>query len=491
MTTTEPLTKTTSFGYQAEVIAETKDCKYYGLFMEQGTGKTHVTIATFTHLYFTGKINGVLILAPNGVHDNWHRNEIPLHCSIPEGEMQMACWHGSDGAKKKAHWGWVANGDHSLESDDSKFVILMTNIEAVRTDAFMKSIQNFCTRRKFMLVVDESTTIKNPKAEQTKQVMKIAKYAAYTRILTGTPITQSPLDLWAQCRVLNENALPYPSYTAFKKEFAIEQVLRLGHRAFNKVVGYQNQALLAHLIKGFTVRILKSECLDLPEKIYQTRYVELTPEQRRIYKDLVKSCLAQVQPGIATVTEAITMMLRLHQVTLGYIPTDDGVIRPIEHNRIRALLDLVDTNPSKAIIFCRFKEDVNQVVNALQDVCSEDVVRYTGDESSAQRTLAVDCFQKNLAGCRYFVATSAAARGLTLTAAEQVIYYSQGFSLETRLQSEDRAHRIGQKKNVVYTDLVAQGTVEDRIIAALKDKKCMANAVLDRAQLEDLITLID
>lgn len=207
------LTKTTSFKHQAEIIERSKDARYFGLFMEQGTGKSHVIIATFTHLYRTGKIDGVLILAPNGVHDNWVRNEIPTHCAIHPDNLYIRAWHGSDGIKKRNLWEWVA------QNTEPRLTVLVANIEAVRTAAFMKSIEPFIRQRRFMLVVDESTIIKNPKADQTKAVFKISKNAAYSRILTGTPITQSPLDLWAQCRVLAEDALPYPSYTAFKGEF--------------------------------------------------------------------------------------------------------------------------------------------------------------------------------------------------------------------------------------------------------------------------------
>ena len=399
--------------------------------------------------------------------------------------MTTAIWHGGDGMRKRAMWDYAMT---AMQPD--QLVILMANIEAVRTDAFMKSIEQFTRKRRFMLVVDESTCIKNPKAVQTKAVFKIAKNAAYTRILTGTPITQSPLDLWAQCRVLDEMALPYPSYTAFKKEFAVEQVLTFGHRSFNKVVGYQNQEQLARLIQPFTIRILKKDCLDLPPKVYQTRYVELTPEQKRIYKHLMEQCLATLEPGMVTVTTAITMLLRLQQVTLGYVQLDEGELVRIPHNRIDALRDLLEENTSKAIIFVRFLEDLQQVVNLVSDngKNTEIYETYSGNVSSTDRNSAILMFQNN-PECKYFIATSAASKGLTLTAAEQVIYYSQNYSLETRLQSEDRAHRIGQTKTVVYTDLVAKGTVDDRIVAALREKKQLADAIIDRQDLRQLLEL--
>lgn len=488
MTTLEaPLTKTTPFAHQARIIEETKNARYHGLFMEQGTGKTHVTIATFTHLHYAGLIDGVLILAPNGVHDNWHRNEIPLHCQLEnETEMIMACWHASDGIRRRQYWDYVANLKYDFEGDEHRLVILMANIEAVRTESFRKSIGHFVQHRRFLLVIDESTTIKNPKAEQTQVVLKLARFAAYSRILTGTPITQSPTDLWSQCRALDENALPYSSYTAFKHMFALEQGLHFGHRSFNKVIGYQNQDILAKLLAPFTTRILKSDCLDLPPKLYQTRYVELTPEQKALYKSLVMKSLATVAPGTVTVTAVITLMLRLHQITLGYVTADDGTTCQIPHHRIDRLRDLIEENPSKAIIFVRFLEDICQITAALRDQ-QKSYICYSGEVSAPDRNRAIDLFQTG--DCQYFVATSAAARGLTLHAAEQVIYYSQGFSLETRLQSEDRAHRIGQTTSVLYTDLVAQGSIDEKVVAALKAKKELANSVLNKTQLEALLAL--
>lgn len=253
-------------------------------------------------------------------------------------------------------------------------------------------------------------------------------------------------------------------------------------------MGYKNQAILSALIAPFTVRVLKKDCLDLPEKIYQTRYVELTNEQKKIYKDLTKQCLATLEPGIVTVTTAITMMLRLHQVTLGYVPSDDGTMQQIPHNRIDRLSDLIEENPTPAIIFVRFLEDAMQV-GALLTEKGKAWAPYHGGVSTESRTEFVNTFQSG--AISYLVATSAASKGLTLTAAEQVIYYSQGFSLETRLQSEDRAHRIGQTKNVLYTDLVAQGTIDDKVVEALKKKKDLADSVLDRSALEKLLTLED
>lgn len=479
------LTSTVPFKHQAYVIDRSKDERHFALFMEQGTGKTLVGIANFTHLYREGKINGVIVVAPNGVHDNWTRIEIPKHCLLePEREVLMATWHSGAGAKARQRFDYAT---HSAPGN--MLVVLAVNVEALRTESFWEAVKDFIHDRSFMLIVDESTTVKNPKAQQTKNCIHLASKAAYTRIMTGTPITQSPLDLFSQCQVLSKKALPYTSYTAFKHEFAVEQTMHMGHRSFNKVVGYKNQEKLAALIAPFSYRVLKKDCLDLPEKVYQTRFVELTPEQKRIYKDLATQCLAMLgsDKGMVTVTTVITMMLRLHQVVLGYVPNDNPKeLVPIEHNRLKVLGSLLEENPTKAVIFCRFLEDVHQVQNMLSK--EQHGVTYTGEDSNTDRMESIDRFQ-NDTNCHYFIATSAASKGLTLTAAEQVIYYSQGYSLETRLQSEDRAHRSGQTKTVVYTDLCSPGTVEDAIVTALQNKKDLAASVMNLAAVQHLLQL--
>ena len=479
------LTTTTPYKHQEHVIELSKDRPYFALFMEQGTGKTLVSIATFTYLFLTDKINGVLILATSGVQDVWIQNEIPAHCLLSNEELiYTAAWHSADGKAKRQRWDYVAN-----HAPKNALTVLAANIEAIRTENFRDSIKEFVSKRNWMLIIDESTSIKNHKAQQTKECFRLAPFAKYTRIMTGTPITQSPLDLFSQCRVLNPQALPYTSWTAFKCEFANEIQQRFGHRSFAKIIGFKNEEKLSQIIANFSYRILKKECLDLPPKVYKIQPIELTPQQKKIYQDLVTMSMSQLGTGdMITVTVIITLLLRLHQTVLGYVQSDSGALIHIPHNRITSLLTLLEENPTKAIIFCRFLQDVHQVANAIETKYPHSVVRYSGEESAAARHQATTQFQTN-DQCRYFVATSAASKGLTLTAAEQVIYYSQDYRLETRLQSEDRAHRSGQTKTVVYTDMFCEGTVEGAIIKSLKAKQELATSVMDRAALLNLVQL--
>lgn len=477
-------TATQPLEHQKAAIQRAADRPFFALFMEQGTGKSHCIISEVTRLFLEKKINGLIVLAPNGVHDNWAKNELPKHCLLSPDQMQVATWHSNDGIRARNLFQWVANHDNP-----DMLTVLLINIEALRSrDFVLRELKEFMARRKYMAVVDEASVIKNPKALQTKGAWMVAENALVRRILTGTPVTQGPLDLWSQFRFLSPHALPYPSYTSFKHEFAIEREMVMGNRHFRTVVGYRNLERLKELIAPHSFRVTKAECLDLPPKVYATRYVELSPEQRTAYNTLVKQCLVLINQKMLTTTMVITQLLRLHQIALGYAVTDDGSIHPIPSNRIAALMDILDEATGPAIIFCRFHEDVRRVAESFNASPEhrDRYVEYHGNVGIHDRSLAIEKFQGGQAD--YFIATSAAARGLTLHAAQSVIYYSQDYSLETRLQSEDRAHRIGQTKTVVYTDIVARNTIDERIIAALQAKEDLATTMLDIEQFKAAIT---
>lgn len=477
------LTKTTSRDYQRTVIDRSKAEEYWALLMEQGTGKTHVAIATANHLFNEGKINAVLVIAPNGVHDNWARDEIPLHSAA---DNLILSWHASDGVKKRRRFMWRL--DDEIGSDPDTLLWLCLNVEASRSRDMLKALFHFVETNKVLVIVDESTIIKNHKALQSKGIINLGAVAAYRRILTGTPVSQGPLDLWGQCQFLSPQALPYRSWTAFKAQYAVEQVVNLGpgRPSFQKIVGYRNQHELATTLAKFSSRVLKADVLDLPPKVYQKVYVDLTSEQKRIYDELVKQAVSWInETDVLTVTTALERMMRLHQVVLGYAPSETKDLIPIDQNRIQALSALVSREPKKTIIFCRFREDVRRVVEALNE--DGQCVQYHGGIDIDQRGESIRQFQSGDA--QFFVATKAASRGLTLTAAESVIYYSQGYSLEDRLQSEDRPHRIGQTKTVVYVDLIARKTIEEKIIQALIDKKNIADVIVDKKGLQGLLTL--
>ena len=390
----------------------------------------------------------------------------------------MYCWNGPPNSKKKQQ---ELTRFYNTQSYNKYFLI---NVEALRTKSGFDYAHAFLigshgTERH--IVVDESTCIKNPKAQQTKAVMKLAKQAERKWILNGTPITQGPLDLFSQCKFLANDALPYPTMTSFKHAYAIETTMTMGNRSFRKVVGYQNLDKLTKSLEPFSLRLEKKDCLDLPEKTFNQVYVELTPEQERVYKQIKNDCISLLENGdLITTTMALTKIVKLHQILTGFVITDSDLAVDLKNNRIAALEQICEV-AKPVVVFCAYKHNVEQIQRELGK--SLNIVTYTGNDATTNRNQAVEDFQNGKADV--FLATSAAAKGLTLTRASTMVYYSNNYSLETRLQSQDRIHRIGQDNKCTYIDLVVPNTIDEAILKRLEEKKELSNEVLD-----DLIDII-
>jgi SNF2 family DNA or RNA helicase len=464
--------KTRPYAHQAKAWDMSKEKDEFALFMEMGTGKTKVAIDSIAYLYDSGRINSVLIVAPKGVYMNWVTKEIPTH--LPDHVRYiMAAWHA---APKKAEQEAL---DHVMsQSDDLR--ILVMNVEAFSTARGTKFADLFMTcGGRVAMVVDESTTIKNPGATRTKNVIKVGTAAKYRRILTGEPVTRSPLDLYSQCQFLNPHLLGFSSYYTFRNRYAIMIDAKSGNRTFKKIVGFRQLDELSGMLKRFSYRVKKSDCLDLPAKIYQYRHVELSPEQKQIYKQLSDSAIASLQGKALTVDNVLTEILRLHQITCGHFKSDDGTIVEVPNNRLSDLMDVLDEADDKVIIWATYVQDIKRIEAELAKVYGpESVVSYYGATSTDDRSDAVKRFQED-PSTRFFVGNpSTGGYGITLTAATMVVYYSNSYNLEHRIQSEDRAHRIGQTKSVNYVDLCVQGTIDEKIIKALRAKKNIAATVL-------------
>jgi len=464
------ITKLKPFDHQLQAYDWAQGREYGALFCEMGTGKTKIVLDIIQN----SQTNGALIAAPNGLHLNWDKIEIPRHVDVG---VNVYCWRGrptTQKAKKEIERFF----ERAQSANELHFFLI--NIEAIRTTAGMEWCKKFQEAiGHHHLVIDESTCIKTPRAQVTKAAMELAKNADYRWILNGTPITQGPLDLFSQCKFLSKDSIPYSSFTAFKNTFAEEQVITMQNRSFRKIVGYKNLPRLTLEVDPFSLRLQKEDCLDLPEKTFVTQHVEMSTQQVKAYAEMKNLCMAQLESGeIASVTVALTKLLRLHQITTGFFKDDEGNITPLPNNRITALLGIAESCP-KLVIFCAYRENVSQVTKALADMFGDkSIVTYYGDTTSDQRTSAVEGFQ-NDEEVRFFVGTSAAAKGLTLTAASTMVYFSCNYSLETRLQSQDRIHRIGQTNKCTYIDLVTEGTVDTAILQALHDKKDLAGSVLD------------
>lgn len=464
--------KTKPYAHQAKAWDMSKEKDEFALFMEMGTGKTKVAIDTISYLYDSGRINSVLIVAPKGVYMNWVTKEIPTH--LPDHiQYRMASWHASP---RKAEQEALENV--MKPTDDLR--ILIMNVEAFSTDRGTKFARLFMdVGGRVAMVVDESTTIKNPGAQRTKNVIKIGTLAKYRRILTGEPVTRSPLDIYSQAQFLNPHLLGFSSYYTFRNRYAILVDIKAGNRSFKKIVGFRQLDELTKLLQRFSYRVKKVDCLDLPPKVYQYRHVELTPEQKKLYKQLSDTAIATLQGKALTVDNVLTEILRLHQITCGHFKSDEGEIVDVPNNRLSELMDVLDEADDKVIIWANYVADIRKIEESLAKVYGpESVVSYYGDTSTDARSEAVKRFQEDPA-VRFFVGNPATGGyGITLTAATMVVYFSNSYNLEHRLQSEDRAHRIGQTKSVNYVDLCVQGTIDEKIIKALREKKNIAAQVL-------------
>jgi SNF2 family DNA or RNA helicase len=463
--------KTKPYKHQIDSLERSFDKKNFAYFMEMGTGKSKVLVDNIAILYDKGYIDGALIVAPKGVYKNWLNSEIPNH--LPDHiDKEVVLWNTSTSEKNIKELSKVFKPEVKLH-------ILLMNVEAFSTARGLEFAHKFVNSHKTLMAIDESTTIKNPKAIRTKSIVKVGMNAKYKRILTGSPITKSPLDLYMQCYFLDPDLLGFDSYFAFRSRYAQMVSRNFGGRQVQIIASYRRLDELSSKVEPFSHRVLKEDCLDLPPKVYTKRIVELTPEQNKMYVTMKKLALAELNGKISTAPHVLTQIMRLHQITCGHFKSDDGTIQEVKSNRINELISVLDEIEGKAIIWANYIYDVENIVKAIQkEYGEESVVAYYGKTSNDDRSKNIEKFQNN-DNVRFFVGNpQTGGYGITLTSANNVIYYSNGYDLEKRMQSEDRAHRIGQKKSVTYIDFITEKTVDERIVKALRKKINIASQVM-------------
>ena len=463
--------RTVPYGHQLKALEMSWTKETYAYFMEMGTGKTKVLLDNMALLYDQGKIDGALIIAPKGVVNTWYQQEIPLH--LPDHiEHRAVLWQANITQKQQDKLDLLFETGHQLH-------IFIMNVEALSTTKGVKFAYKFISSHKTLMVVDESTTIKNPKAKRTANIIKLSKFTKYRRILTGSPVTKNPLDLYSQCEFLSPSHLDNGSFYSFRNRYAEMKTMNFGGRQVQIVAFYKNLEELAEKLKAFSYRVLKKDCLDLPDKIYMKRTISLTEEQQKVYNQMKKTALAELNGKKITTALALTQLMRLHQITCGHFKSDDGETQDLKQNRLDELMDVLEEIEGKAIIWAHYQHDIKKIVEELKKVHGpSSVVDYYGLTPHDERQKNKDAFQ-NDSKVRYLVGTpQTGGYGITLTAANTVIYYSNGYDLEKRLQSEDRAHRIGQHKPVTYVDIIADKTVDQKIVKALRNKINIASQIL-------------
>ena len=464
--------KTKPYDHQITALEKSWDKKEYAYFMEMGTGKSKVLVDNIAMLYDKGKINAALIIAPKGVYRNWFSGEIPNHLASHI-DHKTVLWTATTSKTKDKEYQQLFKTDFDLH-------ILVMNVEAFSTKKGLEFATKFLNCHKTIMAIDESTTIKTPTAKRTKAILALGKLVKYRRILTGSPVTKSPLDLYTQCNFLHEELLGFNSYYTFRNRYATMIDRNFGGRRVQIVGGYKRLDELSDSLKKFSYRVLKEDCLDLPDKIYIQREVELSDEQRQIYSTMKSAALAQLKGKMATAPHVLTQLMRLHQISCGHLKNDDDTITEIKNNRMSELLDVLDEVEGKVIIWANYVYDIKQIVKAISKKFGEDsIVQYYGAIDAETRQKNIERFQNPESDARFFIGNpQTGGYGITLTAANNVIYYSNGYDLEKRLQSEDRAHRIGQKKSVTYVDFITPKTVDEKIVKALRKKMNIATEIM-------------
>lgn len=462
------------YGFQGDYLSSQGRRASYGLLWEQGLGKTKGIIDTCALLGCEGEITGALVLAPNGVHRNWHVSELPEHWPGDAPRMKSFSWSSPSASAK-----WHREEVRELLEFDG-FAFLCMSYDALMTELGKQASWDFIRSRRVMYAADESQRIKTPAAKRTKRVINSGVYAPYRRIASGTPM-DTPFDIYSQVRFLDPEfwarELGLGGFTAFKAHFGNwVKAQTAGGRSFDMCTSYRNLDELNQVLATISDRRTKDEELDLPPKVYKRMFHELTNSQRSAYEQLRSETMAFLESGeLVTAELAIVRILRLQQITSGFINPEAGAepVRFDPNPRAALLREVLEDVTRPCIIWGRFVEDI-RTCEAVARAAGRKPVVWDGDRPEA----SLDPFHAGEADTFIANLESNAREGLTLNEADTTIYYSNTPKLLNRLQSEDRNHRIGQSRSVLYIDLLAEGTLDPHLLSTLREKRDTAGTVL-------------
>lgn len=528
--------KTSPLSHQSDSLAKSWGRRAFAQLGEMGTGKTWILVNESAALWARGDVDAAVVLAPKGVDVNWLKDQLPKH--MPEDvPWDAAVWRANAKKAQRQALSRVAKPD---ESGERKMYWLLANWDAISTKRGFAFIQSFMENHgRIVMICDEAHRAKNPSTERTRALMKLRPYANWRRIASGSIVLNAPFDVFAPFKFLDPKILG-GSFYAFKAEYA--QLLKQGNPLYDHIIEpiisaeaskhyddaraliarenpgagdewieeeaaktarkiayehakhrfpqvvekdnsgrpkYRNIERLRDAIAPHSYRVLKEQCLDLPQKIYEKAYFELTPAQRKAYDEAVNNMRLVIDDETVEPMIKLTALGKAGQITSGFfIESAEGEVHriPGANPKLDLLRDRLESIGDEKIIIWAIKhEELSDIVSAVKDAGLKHV-EYSGRIKDAELDVAVESFEEG--DVQVFVAQQRkGGTGLTLVAASKVIYYSNSWSLEDRQQSEDRSHRIGQDKHVVYEDLIAEDTIEEEIIAALQDKADLAALV--------------
>jgi SNF2 family DNA or RNA helicase len=534
--------KTKPYKHQQEGFDFFKGKEFGAIFTEQGTGKSKIAIDISANLFLEKKINAVLVIAPNTIHSQWSSEQIPTHSPV---KNKIFVWKTARGKKYKRDLEYFCKEESKL------LKWFCVNVEAFSTKNNLAVFRDFVTNNKTLIILDEATAIKNPKSNRSfniiyelgdfvqrrKQVISSCPGSLYRFILTGTMVTNSPYDLWSMFEFLKKDYFKM-SYYSFRSYFGlerqdyvretskrfyrklsvkeIEQIKKLIKNGFGfeyisntfgvsssniEYIGnnpdintpYKNMHVLKKTIQKDSFIVRKKDCLDLPDKVYKTIPVELTKEQRKVYKEMQKNCLAVYGNKVLTAKTKLAVLVRLSQIVGGFFPYDleaanfKNSVEAFKTNpKLNTLIHSLYETDERLIIFARFVAEIEMIITAIKkNFPDKRISGYYGAVSAENREQIKNSFQREEIDILIGNARCAGV-GLNLQVASSVYYFSNDYSLYYREQSEDRIHRIGLKNTAVYTDLIAVNTIDEKIYKCLREHKDLLEFFRDHS-LEDFI----
>ena len=450
----------------AEAYSTFKQSNGFAYLMEMGTGKSLTSIATISQLYTENKIHKLLIICPLAVAAAWEK-EFKQFAVI---KHTLTILTGSTKDKSKQLSTLYGQG----------LQVAIINYES--TWRIEKELLKYNAD---MIIADESQRIKNPHASQSKTLHKLGDKAKYKLILTGTPVTATPLDFWSQYRFLDSSIFG-TSYYSFRARHAV-----IGGFENHQVIGYRNLKELCRKAHSVAYRVTKKAALDLPEETEEKYYCEFENVAKKLYRNLHNDGFAELASGTVTTPHKITKIMRLSQLCGGYLVKDINPDNPGEHTleqvstvKINLLkdiaTDLLDNPNKKIVIFARFRAEIYAIEDMLNKIVGNDAIRImNGDTAKTDRGQFVDEFQNNPAVRVFLANQQCAGLGITLTASDTVIFYSNSYNYADYEQAKARIHRIGQKKKCTYIHLLVKDSIDEEVLLNLKNKGDTARLVVD------------
>ena len=463
-------------GYECQDLAQKfmqeAPTPHVALFCDPGTGKTKMAVDRAGKLWCEGTVDGVVSVAPKGVHEQWAHQEIHKHCGV---SSRIQIW-----SKGKVRWVLNPQKQESLP-------FLIINYDGLKSDKSKEEVETYvASLGRFMLIIDESHCIRNPSSGRWNACNRLAilENCASRLILTGTPIAKDLTDEWAQLKVLNEDILGMRTKKSFQSTYCIMEKTRWGSYKF---VGPRNMEQFKQLTAPHVFRARKEDLPGMPKKVYSQFRFSMGPEQRKIFQQMRRELIVQIDSGeVVTAKNAAVKVSKLQQISNGYLYDYENkvqVVRPIitkktwVNPRLKAFRDFVDSCEDETlVVWCRYHEDLRILKRAFPNNANYHG-RNKGDENEWMLQ-----WWLSPSGPRFMFATSAlaAGRNLQTRGCRQGIYYSNSENSIDRWQSEDRIHRIGSvSRFVTYTDLIARGSRDLVILANLQAKKDLSDYTLD------------